>query len=268
MAASPEAVRTHTEEIRQIAGAQVQLLTGGAGPPLLYLHGAVGGGLWLPFHDGLARHFTVYAPAHPGFGKSEDPEWLGDIADLVFYYLDFLDELGLERVHLVGLSLGGWIAAELAASCSHRLNRLVLVDAAGIRVPGLTPPDLFAMGPEEVVRVLYKRPEAAAALFPSDPTPEQVEIQLRQRMTLARLAWNPYFENPKLLRRLGRIRVPTLIIWGEEDRLFPLGYAKAFQAAIPGASLSVLSDCGHVPPVEAPEAFVTAVTRFLSGQEA
>ncbi len=261
-------MRTHAEEIRQIAGARVQLLTGGAGPPLLYLHGAVGGGLWLPFHDLLARHFTVYAPAHPGFGKSEDPEWLQSVDDLVFYYLDLLDELGLDHVHLVGLSLGGWIAAELATVCSHRLGRLVLVDAAGIRVPGVTPPDLFAMGPEDVVRVLYKRPEAAAALFPPDPTPEQIETQLRQRMTVARLAWNPYFENPKLLMRLHRIRVPTLIIWGEDDRLFPLEHAKAFQAAISGASLSVLSDCGHVPPLDAPEAFATAVTRFLSGQEA
>ncbi len=259
---------TQTEEFREIAGARVQFLVGGAGPPLLYLHGAVGGGLWLPFHDFLARRFTVYAPAHPGFGKSEDPEWLQGVDDLAFYYLDLLDDLGLDGAHLVGLSLGGWIAAELAAVCSHRLGRLVLVDAAGIRVPGVTSPDLFAMGPEEVVRILYKHPEAAAALFPKDPTPEQIEIQLRQRMTVARLAWTPYFENPKLLRRLHRIRVPTLIIWGEEDRLFPLEHAKAFQAAIPGASLAVLSDCGHVPPLDAPEACATTVTRFLSGEEA
>ena len=259
---------THTEEFREIAGVRIQFLMGGVGSPLLYLHGAVGGGIWLPFHDSLARHFTVYAPAHPGFGKSEDPDWLEGIQDLAFYYLNFLDELKLDHVHLVGLSLGGWIAAELAVMCSHRLGRLVLVDAAGIRVPGITPPDLFAMGPEEVVRVLYKHPEAAAALFPSDPTPEQLETQLRQRMTVARLAWNPYFENPKLLMRLGRIRVPTLILWGEEDRLFPLEHAKAFQAAIPGASLAVLPDCGHVPPLDAPEAFVMAVTRVLSGEEA
>lgn len=257
---------THAEEFREIAGVRIQLLRGGVGPPLLYLHGALAGGMWLPFHDRLAHHFTVYVPAHPGFGKSEDPAWLEGIQDLAFYYLDFLDELGLDHVHVVGLSLGGWIAAELAVMCPHRLGRLVLVDAAGIRVPGITPPDLFAMAPEEVVGLLYKRPEAAAALFPSDPTPEQLETQLRQRMTVARLAWNPYFENPKLLARLRRIRVPTLILWGEEDRLFPLEHAKAFQAAIPNASLLVLRDCGHVPPLDDPEAFVTAVTRFLSGE--
>lgn len=256
----------HTEEIREIAGVRVQWLQGGSGPPLLYLHGAGGGGMWLPFHKELAKQFTVYAPAHPGFGKSEDPEWLGDVQDLAFYYLDALEELGLEQVNLVGSSIGGWIAAEMAVICSHRLRRLVLIGAAGIRVPGVLLPDLFAMAPEAAVGVLYKHPEAATLLLPADPTPEQIEIQLRQRMTLARIAWNPYFENPKLLRRLRRVRVPTLIIWGEEDRLFPIEHAKAFQAAIPSSSLVVLPDCGHVVPMDATEAFVEAVTRFLSGE--
>jgi pimeloyl-ACP methyl ester carboxylesterase len=181
--------------------------------------------------------------------------------------LDVLDELGLKEVNLVGLSLGGWIAAEMAVISSHRLRRLTLVGAAGIRVPGVTLPDTFAMSPEASVALLYKHPEAAAALLPREPTPEQVEIQLRQRMTLARIAWNPYFENPKLLRRLRRVRVPTRIIWGEDDRLFPLEHAKAWEAAIPGASLVVLPDCGHVVPLDAPDAFVAAVTRFLSAAE-
>jgi pimeloyl-ACP methyl ester carboxylesterase len=256
---------THAEEIREIGGVRVQLLVGGDGPPLLYLHGAGGGGLWLPFHERLARHFTVYAPAHPGFGKSEDPAWLESVQDLAFYYLEMLDELKLEAVHLVGLSLGGWIAAHMAVMCSHRLGRLV---AAGIRVPGVTLPDLFAMGPEESVSILYKHPAAAAVLYPPDPTMEQIEAQLRQRMTLARLAWNPYFEDPTLLRRLHRIRVPTLIVWGEEDRLFPLAHAEAFRSAIPGSSLVVHPGSGHVPPLDAPEAFVATVARFLSGREA
>ena len=98
----------HVEEFRQIAGARIQLLRGGQGPPLVFLHGAAGGGMWLPFLEGLARRFSVYAPAHPGFGRSEDPEWLDAIDDLVHFYLDFLDDLGSSKVHLVGLSLGGW----------------------------------------------------------------------------------------------------------------------------------------------------------------
>lgn len=256
---------SYTEEYREIGGAKIQLLRGGDGPPLLFLHGAAGGGIWLPFLAQLARRFAVYAPAHPGFGRSEDPPGLDSIDDMAHYYLDFLDGLGFPKVRLMGLSLGGWIAAELATLCSHRIDRLVLVDPAGLKVDGVKVPDIFAMTPQEVVEHVFARPETAAALFPADPTPEQMEGMLRQRMTLARLAWNPYLHNPKLLRRLGRVRVPTLIVWGARDRLFPLEMAKAWEQAIPGARLAVLEDCAHVPPLDAPEAFVRTVTGFLAG---
>ena len=254
----------YVEEFRQVGGARIQLLRGGQGPPLLFLHGAAGGGMWLPFLEGLARRFTVYAPAHPGFGRSEDPEWLEGIEDLVHFYLEFLDALDHPKVHLMGLSLGGWIAAELATLCSHRIARLVLVDAAGIRVEGAAVPDLFTMPPDEAVRTIFASPATAAAIYPADPTPEQLEILLRQRITMARLAWNPYLHNPKLPRRLHRIRVPTLVVWGQEDRLFPLAHARAFQQAIPGARLAVLPGCGHVPPLDRPEEFVRTVTGFLA----
>jgi pimeloyl-ACP methyl ester carboxylesterase len=227
----------------------------------------MGGGLWLPFLEQLAKRFSVYAPAHPGFGRSEDPPWLDSLDDMVHYYLDFLDWLGRPKVHLVGLSLGGWIAAELATLCAHRIDRLVLVDSAGLRMDGVTVPDLFAMTPQEVVEHIFARPETAAALYPADPTPEQMELLLRQRMTLARLAWNPYLHNPKLPRRLGRIRVPTLIVWGEQDRLFPLEVARAWERAIPGARLAVLEGSAHVPPLDDPDGFVRTVTAFLTRGE-
>ncbi len=257
----------YTEEYHEIGGAKIQLLRGGDGPPLLFLHGAMGGGLWLPFLEQLAKRFSVYAPAHPGFGRSEDPPWLDSMDDMVHYYLDFLDWLGRKKVHLVGLSLGGWIAAELATLCSHRIDRLVLVDSAGLRVDGVKVPDLFAMTPEEVVGHIFAKPETAAALYPADPTPDQMELLLRQRMTLARLGWNPYLHNPKLPRRLGRIRVPTLIVWGERDRLFPLEVAQAWERAIPGARLAVLEGSAHVPPLDDPGRFVRTVTRFLTRGE-
>ena len=256
-------VHGHTEEYREIGGAKIQLLKGGDGPPLLFLHGATGGGMWFPFLDGLAERFSVFAPAHPGFGRSEDPPWLDSMDDMVHYYLDFLDAL-LGKVHLVGLSLGGWIAAELATLCSHRIDRLVLVDAAGLKVDGVKVPDLFTMSLPEVIATVFAKPETAAAIYPADPTPEQMEILLRQRMTLARLAWNPYFHNPKLPRRLGRIRVPTLVVWGAKDRLFPPEIGRAFERAIGDARLVVLEDCAHVPPLDAPEAFVRTVTEFLT----
>jgi hypothetical protein len=121
------------------------------------------------------------------------------------------------------------------------------VDAAGLKVDGVKVPDLFAMTPEEVVQHIFAKPETAAALFPADPTPEQMEVMLRQRATLARLAWNPYFHNPKLPRRLGRIRVPTLVVWGEGDKLFPLEIGRAWERAIPGARLTVLENTRFNP---------------------
>ncbi len=254
----------HTEELVEISGAKIQLLRGGKGRPLLFLHGAAGAGIWLPFLQKLARRFSVYAPAHPGFGRSEDPPWLDSVDDMAHYYQEFLDWLGLKKVNVVGLSLGGWIAAELATLCSHRIDRLVLVDAAGLKVDGVKVPDLFAMTPEEVVQHIFAKPETAAALFPADPAPEQMEVMLRQRATLARLAWNPYFHNPKLPRRLGRIRVPTLIVWGEGDKLFPLEIGRAWERAIPGARLTVLENCAHVPPLDDPNGFVRTVTEFLA----
>jgi pimeloyl-ACP methyl ester carboxylesterase len=130
-------------------------------------------------------------------------------------------------------------------------------------VDGVKVPDLFAMTPEEVVEHIFAKPETAAALYPADPTPEEMELLLRQRMTLARLAWNPYLYNPKLPRRLGRIRVPTLVVWGAQDKLFPLEIGKAWEQAIPGARLAVLDDCAHVPPFDDPEAFVRTVSGFL-----
>jgi pimeloyl-ACP methyl ester carboxylesterase len=119
------------------------------------------------------------------------------------------------------------------------------------------------MPPDEAVRIIFADPATAAAIYPAHPTTEQLEILLRQRSTMARLAWNPYLHNPKLLRRLHRIRAPTLVVWGQEDRLFPLEHARAFQQAIPGAALAVLPGCAHVPPLDRPDEFVRAVTEFL-----
>jgi len=258
----------HTDEIREIAGVRLQLLRGGEGPPLIFLHGPFRGGRWAPHYEDLARHYTVLAPAHPGFGRSEDPGWIESVEDMAFYYLDFLEELGLDRVNLVGVSFGGWIAAELASICCHRLRRLVLMAPSGIRLPDVQRPDLFALGPEEALRLLYKHPERGVMPFPLNPTGEEREILERQQQMLARVARDPYFENPRLLRRLRRIRVPTLLIWGAEDRVLPLPYATAYRDAIPGASLVVIPDSGHVPAVDQRETFVRAVMGFFAGAPA
>ncbi len=247
----------------------VDLLRDGAGFPLLYLHGAGAGGRWLPFEQRLAERFAVLAPVHPGHAGSPAADWVEDVSDLAFHYLDLLDTLGLARVHLVGASLGGWIAAAMATMASHRLASLVLVDPVGIKVEGWIYPFLFAMELPEVVHTVFHDPAAAVALAPRDGGVDTLLELYRQQTALARVAWNPYLYDPRLPRRLGRITAPTLLCWGARDRLAPVApCAAAWQRAIPGAVLRVVPDTGHVPHLEAPAEVAGAVTDFCAAREA
>ena len=254
---------------RQLAvrGTPVHLLTEGSGPVLLFLHGAGGAGRWLEFQTALARPFTVQMPSHPGHGGSPAAEWIEHISDLAFHYLDLLDELGLERVHLVGASFGGWIAAEIAVMASHRLRSLVLIDPVGIKVDGWIYPFLFGMELGEIVATIFHKPEAALALAPPDQSIDTLAELYRQNAALARVAWNPYLYDPLLRRRLPRITVPTLLCWGLHDRVAPLPCAEVWAKAIPGAQLVTFSDSGHVPHLEEPAAVAAAVVEFCARQE-
>src|SRR5215831_7276782 len=138
-----------------IRGCNIKLMRGGSGPPLLFLHGAGGAGAWLPVMQALAEKFDVIVPEHPGYGASDTPDWLDSIHDLAYFYLDFLDELDLDRVHLVGISIGGWIAAELAVRDTHRLASLTLADAAGIHLPGVAQVDTFLSTDEQRIRDFF-----------------------------------------------------------------------------------------------------------------
>ena len=268
---------THKTEMLKLNGSAVQVLRGGGGPPLLYLHSAAGETTWLPFHQMLAEHFDVIAPAHPGFALSEGLDRVDSIEDWVIHYLDLLDLLKLESVDVVGLSLGGWLAAELATRNRERVRRLVLVDAAGLYIPGfddfeffrdpMTDPDYI---PEIRKRVFYDPDSEIARLFVPDQIPfDQLLNHYKARQATARVAWNPYFYNPKLRGRLYRVNCPTLVLWGDSDGLLPLEFARAYHEAISGSKLQVLEKCGHAPPFEKPAEFVAAVRQFLAaGSEA
>jgi len=240
----------------------VRVHTDGEGPPLLFLHGAGAGGRWLGFQEALARRFAVLCPVHPGHAGSPAADWIEEVADLAFLYLDLLDTLRLDRVHLVGASLGGWIAAEMAVMASSRLDSLVLIDPVGIKVEGWIYPFLFGMELPQVVMTIFHRPEAALALAPTDQSLDTLVDLYRQNAALARVAWNPYLYNPRLRRRLGRIAAPTLLVWGEHDRLAPLACAETWRAEIPGAQLVTFADSGHVPHLEEPQAVAAAVGDF------
>jgi pimeloyl-ACP methyl ester carboxylesterase len=248
-----------------VRGTPVHLLNDGSGPPLLFLHGAGGAGRWLPFHERLASQFSVSLPTHPGHGGSPPAEWIEHISDLAFHYLDFLDHEGLERVHLVGSSFGGWIAAEMATIASHRLASLVLIAPVGIKVEGWVYPFLFALELPELVATVFHDPMAALALAPRDMTSIDGLAELyRERAALARVSWNPYLYNPLLRRRLGRITAPTLLCWGEHDRVAPLACAQAWAKEIAGATLATFGASGHLPHVEEPEAVAAAVIGFCT----
>jgi pimeloyl-ACP methyl ester carboxylesterase len=251
-----------------VRGTPIDLLSGGSGPALLYLHGAGGAGRWLTFEASLARRFSAQCPSHPGHGGSPAADWIEHVSDLAFHYLDLLDELGLDRVHLVGASFGGWIAAELATMASHRLKSLVLIDPVGIKVDGWIYPFLFAMDLPQLVATVFENPAAALALAPKDQAIDTVLELYRERTAMARVSWNPHLYNPLLRRRLGRISAPTLLCWGEHDRVAPLICASAWAEAIPGARLVTFPRAGHVPHLEEPEAVAAAVVEFCADAEA
>jgi pimeloyl-ACP methyl ester carboxylesterase len=231
-------------------------------PPLLYLHGTAPSGRWLPVHERLAERFVVYAPDLPGFGGTEAPEWVEGIDDLVLLLRELLDVLGLARPHVVGFSLGGWVAAELAVFYPERVGKLVLAAAAGLHVPEAPIPDLFALGGERLAETLFHDPADASLLFSASPTLEERVRQYGEMTMLARLAWNPSFD-PKLHRRLRRVASPTLLLWGAEDRLVPPAHGEAYRSALPDARLTLLPGCGHMAPLERPDAFAAAIIAFL-----
>ncbi len=245
----------------ELDGCRVHLRRGGAGNPLLFLHGASGAPVVMPFMEKLAERFDVLVPEHPGYGQSDEPAWLENIHDMAYFYLDFLKQLGLKDVTLVGSSMGGWIAMEMAVRDTSRLSSLVLVSPAGIAAPGVKAADIFLMSPEDVVKGLFFDQKFAAARLAIPETPESIDIGLKNRHTTARLAWEPRLHDPFLPKWLHRIEVPVKIIWGREDRILPSGFVDFYRKLLPKAEIEIFESCGHLPHVEQPAKFVAAVCR-------
>jgi pimeloyl-ACP methyl ester carboxylesterase len=256
-----------TEEYLELAGGRVHVFRGGSGEPVLFLHAAGGAGTWPEFHERLAgAGFDVIAPDHPGFAKSDDFPLVEAIDDLVYHYLDVLDALGLDRVHVVGASFGGWIAAELAVAASHRLRSLVLMSAAGLRLPDHPVPDIFLTPPSRLPELMFHDPPAPAAPAGAPAAAPDIDAVLaayRDSTALARFCWAPYMSDPKLERRLHRISVPTLVAAPSDDRLIPLAHARRYAELIPGARYTEVPDCGHAMYFERPREFASVVTSFL-----
>ena len=257
---------TNIEETVQVGEVALHLLRGGSGRPALVLHGMEGPEGWLEFHERLSHSAEVIAPSHPGFGASNRPEWMDSITHQALFYEWFLRDAGYEQVDLIGLGIGGWIAAEMAAMCSSNLTHLVLVDAAGIRPREAEITDVFVRRWRDVVDECVSDPDAEEfrRIYDAAPVVDFGGHREPGRTMTMRMCYRPYMYSPAFPAALGGIRTPTLVVWGAEDRIIPVECGRLYEQAIPGAKLEVLDGCGHWPHYEQPGRLANVVASFLN----
>jgi pimeloyl-ACP methyl ester carboxylesterase len=249
----------------RIAGIELEVHDKGSGEPLLFLHSAQGFDERQQIAALLAAKRRLIAPSHPGFGRSSLPDWLDSVDDIAYVYLQLLDELKIPKVDIIGCSIGGWIAAEMASKSPERIGKLVMVGPVGVKlgtVDRLDIPDIFAMPPEAADRLLFHEPERMK-MDPAKLTDDELSIRLRNRETLALLTWEPWMHNPKLKHRLQRAGMPALFVRGESDGLVSNEYLQGYAKLMPRARTQTIPSAGHAPHLEQPKAFADAVLRFL-----
>ncbi len=266
------AVDTATQLLRTRRGIEAKVRIDGPsdGAPVLYLHGA--GGLFPtePLLDRLAASYRVYATEWPGFGEEETEGHLEDMLDFTLHGWDVVDALGLERPHLIGHSMGGMIAAEMAALNPGGLGRLVLVDAAGVWLDELPAPDIFAMLPFELAEVLFADAKIGEAMltagmdFSDDEALKRFLVGNARRLGTAGKILFP-IPNRRLSKRLYRVTNPTLLLWGRQDKLFPTRYAERYAELLTAttAEIRYVEGAGHMLPYEQPDAAAEAIAAFL-----
>jgi pimeloyl-ACP methyl ester carboxylesterase len=247
-----------------VKDAELEVFHEGSGTTLLLLHGGNGLDHRGEFLRLLTRHFEVIAPSHPGFGRSSLPDRFDSVDDLAYLYLDLADALDLRDTILMGFSLGGWIAAEIAVRSTARFAKLVLAGPVGIKVGDRETrdiPDIFATAPDEIARIAFHDP-AKAGVDLASLSDEELRIMVRNREALALYCWEPYMHNPKLRYHLDRIAIPTLILRGASDGLVSQSYAEAYAGLIPHARLEQIAEAGHAPELEQPRELVNRIVEF------
>lgn len=253
-------------EFITLAGTRIEVSRRGTGRPLLLLHGEEALEAGSRVVAELAESHEVIMPSPPGFGGSERPNWMTRPDDIAFIMLDLIEHLGLSGIPILGFSLGGWIAAEIATMDDSSIDKLVLVAPYGIKLGSPTDrdiADIWLLHPQKVHALKWHDP-ANGKRDLSAMSDEALTIIARDAETTARFCWQPYMYNPKLAHRLHRIKAPTLLVWGESDGIVKAGsYGKGYAALIPGAQLKIIPKAGHLPHLEQPAAFLTAVKGFI-----
>jgi pimeloyl-ACP methyl ester carboxylesterase len=256
-----------TEEKFRVGNSELNVIKGGTGKPLLVFHGELGDGGWLKWHSELAKKRTLWIPLHPGFGKSPMADWIMDVRDLSIFYSRFIREQKLTPADVIGFSLGGWIAAEMAIINAQQFGKMILVGATGLRPPSGEIMDMFTVTARVYLNgnVLdpHGNPEFAR-LFGGEQTPAQFEAWEDARAEAARIAWKPYMFNQSMAHLLENIAgLPTLLLWGKQDKVVPLSAGEMYHKKIAGSKLVTFDNCGHMPEVEKTDDFIKEVEKFL-----
>jgi pimeloyl-ACP methyl ester carboxylesterase len=264
---SLEELRFGTLSTRDVRGTALEFFQAGSGAPLLFLHGLDGLEGAAAFLRELAETFTVYAPSHPGFGASADSERINRVDDLGYFYLDLLNELGLARPVIVGVSFGAWVAAEMLTKEPGRASHAVLVSPLGLPTANRREQhvaDIFMLSRQE----LGKRMQVGAPALGSDmKTLTQLpEDRLRRLMrndeAASRFGWTPYMANPKLGDRTHRLANPVLVAWGGEDAIVGARYREDWRAALPQAEVETFAEAGHRLHADQPARLASRIAAF------
>jgi pimeloyl-ACP methyl ester carboxylesterase len=257
-----------TETTAKIAGTDLALVRGGQGRPTLVFHDELGYPGWMTWNEELAKDRELIIPLQPGFGKTPRVDWIRSYRDLGGFYARFVREMNIEPVDVIGFSAGGFIAAEMAAADPKMFRRTVLVAPMGIKPAQGEIMDVFPLTIRSILRATVADPGGTpefAKIYGGEMTPEQFEAFEDARSETARIGWEPYMHNPSLPYLLEGIpNLPTLLIWGQQDRIVPKGCIDAYSKAIRGAKVVEIPSVGHRPEIENSAAFVQAVKEFLA----
>lgn len=254
---------TWKETSLEIAGGKLHLARAGKGTPLLILHHDTGTLDKLPFYDALAARFDVLIPHHPGYGKSQRPNWMRSVRDISAMYQDLLARSDIDQCVLVGLGFGGWIAAEMATQAPRTVSRLVLVGAMGVKPPEGDILDEAIVSYIDYARAGFHDQKVFDAIYGADPSTDQLEAWDICREMNFRIAWKPYKYSQTLPHLLSVVRAPSLIVWGDHDRIVPRSAADKYKAALPKAKLEIVKNCGHCVDMEKPAELAKLVTAFV-----
>jgi pimeloyl-ACP methyl ester carboxylesterase len=251
-----------------VGGLTLEVSIAGDGAPLLFLHGGDYFVQNQAFLDRLARRWRVITPRHPGFGRSERPDSFRTIHDLAYLYLDMIAEQGLDDAVLVGSSFGGWIALEMCVRSVARVGRLVLIDSLGVKFGAREErdiADIYALPTDEVLRRSFFDPQGSVPDY-SGLSDEDATAVARDREATALYGWRPYMHDPGLRQWLHRVRVPTLVLWGENDGIVQRDYGEKLCRALPDCRFATIHQAGHYPQIERPDEVVDAIEDFARAE--